>query len=179
LKYCIIEFSCSEQLIQEIAEQTIPINTNKLFFHELLYMLCRKYNDSVDPTIENDAIMLLILQNLRDCSRYRELDFSVSDSIRDYINENISENLTVTDIAEHFQYNKDYIIKLFKEKYGISIKKYVNTRRIAVAKRLLITSDLSVQQVGLSVGFDDIELFQKYFKYHERVTPQQYRNMNR
>lgn len=42
-------------------------------------------------------------------------------------------------------------------------------------KRLLQTSDLSVTAISQMLGWTDINLFFKYFKYHEETTPTQYR----
>lgn len=50
---------------------------------------------------------------------------------------------------------------------------------MAAAKQLLVTSHLSVEQVGSAVGFDNVHLFYKYFRYHEKITPSEYRKLNR
>ena len=91
----------------------------------------------------------------------------------------MSDDAQLRGFAEHFGYNKDYLLRLFRERYGITIKKYINEKKMTMVKRILITTDMSVAKIGASIGFEETELFEKFFKYHEKVTPQRYRKMNR
>ena len=96
-----------------------------------------------------------------------------------YIHGHYKEDISLSSIAAHFGYNKDYLARIFRTRYGVTVKKYVNDQKLTMAKRLLVTTDVSVQKIGESVGLPETELFEKYFKYHEKVTPQRFRKMHR
>lgn len=179
IKFWTIEFSCSDSLIDGICEKTIAVKENAYFFNELLTMLGRGITQESEENSSSDAVLLLMLQTIRRNTKEQIMDFSMLNSIMDYINENIGKMITIDEIAGHFNYNKDYIMKLFKAKCGVTIKKYINDKKLTVAKRLLTTTEMSVEKIGASIGFEEAELFQKYFKYHEKVTPQRYRQMHR
>ena len=92
-----------------------------------------------------------------------------------YINDHISSPLTIEEVSGHFHYSGDYIAKIFREQFGVTMKQYIVEKKLSVAKRLLATSDISVKQVGKAVGFGESALFEKFFKYHVKMTPKKYR----
>lgn len=102
-------------------------------------------------------------------------DTKISSEIANLIQEN-GGLITPEQVAEHFGYNKDYISKLFKSAYGMTIKEYSNKIKIQNAKNLLVTSAYTIKQIALSLGFENNNLFIKFFKYHENITPTQFRN---
>ena len=57
----------------------------------------------------------------------------------------------------------------------MSIKEYLNKEKIELSKRLLQTSELSITAIAKMLGWDEMNLFVKFFKYHEGTTPSQYR----
>ena len=65
----------------------------------------------------------------------------------------------------------DYIGKLFKKAYGISIKKYIAQEKLKRARELLATTDLSVKQIAQELNYEDENLFTKFFVYHEKISP--------
>ena len=84
--------------------------------------------------------------------------------------------LKVTQVAEHFNYNPDYINRLFKANCGKSVKEYINHIKIEYIKTLLLTSDLPLMDVAGAAGVSDYKYFLKFFKYHEGMTPSQFLN---
>ena len=179
--FCTCEFSCSNGLIEGISEQVVAICENEYFISSQFMRM-----NTLPPAEENgdstecDALCLAILCALRNnIAAGEKSSTQILNSIIEYINENADKMLTVEVVADHFSYNKDYLIRLFKDRYGITIKKYINERKLAVVKRLLTTTDLPIKQIGMSIGFEEVELFEKFFKYHVKVTPQRYRKMNR
>lgn len=97
----------------------------------------------------------------------------------DYIHDHVNSPIDVSDLCKEFNYSCDYISKLFRQCYGITVKRYINQVKMAAAKQLLTTSHLTIEQVGNSVGFDNVLLFYKYFRYHEKMTPSEYRKLHR
>jgi YesN/AraC family two-component response regulator len=84
--------------------------------------------------------------------------------------------VTVSEIADHYGYNVDYIGKLFKANFGLSLKKYIALQRLNLAKDLLLTTMLSVKQIAGEIGYEDENAFVKFFVYHEKMSPTVFRN---
>ena len=64
---------------------------------------------------------------------------------------------------------------LFKKEVGISPHKYITDVRIRQAKYLLEYSDLNINEVSVSVGFEDALYFSRMFKKYTGVSPQKYK----
>jgi len=90
------------------------------------------------------------------------------------IDQKYSYDISIAKIADMIGIDRSYLYKLFIEKYNISPKEYLLTKRIEKAKELLRNTDLSVSQVAYSVGFSDYCHFSKIFKQKEGTTPKIY-----
>jgi len=85
-------------------------------------------------------------------------------SITKYIRENYKENLTTAGIADFFHMSEGHLCHSFKEITGKTIKKYINSVRIEKASDLIIASDMSILEIALSCGFNDVNYFSRCFK---------------
>lgn len=83
--------------------------------------------------------------------------------------------LSVAQMAEAADVSEVYFRKLFTEVFGMPPKKYLNLIRMSKAKELLLTKEISVQQVAEEVGFHDVYSFCKSFRRAHDCTPTQYR----
>lgn len=83
--------------------------------------------------------------------------------ILEYINENISEKLTLDMLQEKFYANKYYLCHVFKAATGFTIQEYVIYKRIMKAKELL-ASGMPVLETSNAVGFNDYSNFYRTFK---------------
>ena len=96
-------------------------------------------------------------------------------NIKQFIDENYYRKLTVKSISEKFFLSKDYIRNLFVKFYGLSPKQYIQIVRMERAKELLSKTDISINLIANSVGYDDALLFSKMFKKYFSVSPKKYR----
>ena len=96
--------------------------------------------------------------------------------VMDWIKSKYIYPITVTSIAEVFNYNPRYLSSLFKQHSGESLLTYLNRIRIEMAKNTLVSSNLSVKEIAYSSGFQDEKYFLKLFKKREGMTPSEYRN---
>lgn len=92
-----------------------------------------------------------------------------------YLDEHFSEKITLALLSSHFNMNSDYISSYFKKKSGMNFSDYLNSRRIAEAKKLLRTTDLSIGIISDRVGFSDYRYFNKVFQSYLHIAPSQYR----
>ena len=78
------------------------------------------------PQSSADACMLMILNELGVIGNDNDLSSSLANKIAEYIRINITENHSVSAIAEHFGYHPDYVGKIFKKSFNVGIKEYVS-----------------------------------------------------
>lgn len=100
-------------------------------------------------------------------------------AILDYVDQNYSQKLTLSDIADHVYLNESYICRIFKEDMNVSIVKYINTVRMEQAARLIESGTIPVKNVCYSVGIETPSYFYRLFKTHFGVSPMQYANGER
>lgn len=96
-----------------------------------------------------------------------------------YIDEHLSEELSVNLLAGHIGISVYYLSHLFKSATGTTIIKYRNELRLTKAKILLISSDISISDIAHSVGFCSGAYFTKLFSKNEKITPTEYRELNK
>lgn len=92
-----------------------------------------------------------------------------------FITENYAYRITLSDVASETHLNPAYFSSLFKKSTGISFKEYLNLVRIEESKRLLITTEFSIIDIAIGIGFEDQSYFSKVFKKYTGVTPKQFR----
>ena len=113
-------------------------NTFMLFLLRNTSLITVPYDSSSKPNLPNRIQQVL-------ASRYQE-------------------NITLEMLSEHFYLNKYYLAHAFKKKYGVTIMRYLNELRCAEAKRLLETTDLSITQIAICVGYNSSSHFSESYK---------------
>ena len=97
-------------------------------------------------------------------------------AIVEYIEEHCYErNLGPEAVADHVQRNSAYIGRFFREQFGVGISSYIKNLRVARAKRLIETTELTVREIAERTGFADSNALIRGFKEHEGVTPGEYK----
>jgi two-component system response regulator YesN len=99
----------------------------------------------------------------------------VVDMIKAYISSNIDQDLSRETIAGQVYLNPDHLSRLFKKETGYSISEYVLQERITLAQELLSSTNISVSEIALSVGYSNFSHFTKIFKKHAGLGPMEYR----
>lgn len=98
-----------------------------------------------------------------------------AEKVRDYVREHYREKLSLKELGERFYVNNVYLGQLFKKKYGITFKEYLNEIRMEEAIRLLGETDLHIYAVAREVGFSDADYFINKFVRTMGMTPFQFR----
>ncbi len=100
-------------------------------------------------------------------------DFSRVAPILDYIRDNLSEPLTLDQIAGKFFISKHYLCRIFKAATGFSVMEYIIYSRVLRARQLL-QEGMSVQQAGELSGFSDNSHFIRTFGHLTGTSPGRY-----
>lgn len=98
----------------------------------------------------------------------------LSDQITSYIQDNLSGQLNVQDIAEHFHYSRARLSALYKEATGISIGEAITNTQIQAAKNLLHEGKKSIAQISEELGFSSPQYFSYKFTKLTGTPPSQY-----
>lgn len=93
-----------------------------------------------------------------------------------YIADHYSEHLTLERVAEEVQLSPSYFSTLFRQIVGTSFREYLCKIRVEESKRLLLSTDYSLADIAISMGFPDQSYFSKMFKQIVGITPGKFRN---
>lgn len=122
----------------------------------------------------------IIVKMIKDyCALVKEHSLKdVSPLMRDainYIQFNLNSDLTVSSIADYLCITPNYLYRIFKKEYGISVIDYINKKRIKESIKLMKKTDLQIQAIAEKVGINDISYFSRLFKKEIGKSPTQYK----
>lgn len=131
----------------------------------------------IDPDIIRASIEALIvavnkveeLGNADACTDARMIE------IMNYVQANYID-ITLDDLAEKFFLSKPYLSKYIKEKSGMTFGDILKEIRMKKARAMLKSSSATVESIAESVGYQNVEHFNRTFKKLYNITPVQYRN---
>jgi AraC family L-rhamnose operon transcriptional activator RhaR len=91
------------------------------------------------------------------------------------IDDNPTQEWTLENLAARAHVPPNYLVRLFKKVTGLPPMAYQRRRRLELASRLLLQSNLPVSEVGAQVGWSDANYFTRRFRTEFGVTPTDYR----
>jgi AraC-like DNA-binding protein len=94
--------------------------------------------------------------------------------VRDRIDASLAQPFTVPELLELLGLSTDYVAKIFRECYGMTIPRYTLLKRIELARHLLVSSDLPVSEIGRQSGIPDPHYFNKQFRRITGQSPRAY-----
>ncbi|MDO5539630.1 MAG: AraC family transcriptional regulator [Eubacteriales bacterium] len=96
--------------------------------------------------------------------------------IIDFVKQNISKPLKVSDIASHFSYNESYLSHFFTSIADISLKQLILNLKIDAANILLVDTNKTISEISAELAFSSAQHFVKVYKKKTGLTPTAYRN---
>lgn len=99
-------------------------------------------------------------------------------AVKNYVKYNYMNEISVESIALHFGFERSYLYRKFKSRYGVGLKEYLTRTRMEVAKRLLEEGH-PVRIVAGTVGYRDEFNFSKAFKNCYKKPPIAYKNSSK
>ena len=91
-----------------------------------------------------------------------------------YINEHLTEDLSLDKIAKQISFSPVYFHNTFKAITGKTLRDYVEEQRIKKATDLLLTTDRTLTQIAYECGFSSQSYFSYVFKRRMHATPREY-----
>lgn len=168
---------------------TITSHEKQKMFEDLIFTIAATKGDSFDPLhqmlLKHELISLLLLMaGFSDEERIYDnepQELSQPEQLVQkvilFINNNYSRNINLDEIANELFVSKFYLSRVFNEVMDTSITKYINTKRLSEAERLIRYSDLTITQICKEVGFSSNSYFIQLFKEKYDCTPAAFRDM--
>ena len=120
------------------------------------------------------ALLAYLVESAWDSRPARRDGDSCAEAAADYIMRHYAEAISVEQLAEHFALSHSSLYRKFVRRFQKSPKRFLLEYRMERACQLLAAADLSVQEVAVSVGFDDPFYFSRVFKELVGVSPRRY-----
>ncbi|MVX63334.1 response regulator [Clostridium chromiireducens] len=127
------------------------------------------YIDDVNDKLLKDQYTINVKENKS--RNTNKIKMKLFEDVKNYIRENIEEELELEKVANNFGLSVYYFSRTFKEVTGVNFSDYVNKCRIDIAKELLLSGEMNVKEVCYKVGYNDPNYFSKVFKKYEGVSP--------
>lgn len=147
--------------------------TTRLFRELILYSRSPEYDDDACTC----ALQLVLFEMMRAGAVNEDAPYSKLFAICEWISQNSHRPLKVSDVAAAFNYNEDYITRLFKVHYKPGVKAYIDAVRIKRIRELLLSTDMKIKEISETMGFPNTKSFHKFFKYHEGTSAMSFREL--
>ncbi len=150
-----------------------------LFTWDISLAQCCFENKTISHLFDNEARFLLAGEKILEsyakliCSN-KPKSSHVEQACR-YIDAHLEEELTLASVAQNVFVSKSYLSQMFKEHLGQNFTEYVNSQRLIKARRLLLTTDLKIDEIAEACGFFSSTYFSTVFKKNTHLTPRMFR----
>lgn len=122
------------------------------------------------------AMFKIILLKVIETADENALPARMVEELDNYIRENVSDEISNTEIGAIFGYHPFYVSRMLKDRKGMTLRQYIISYRLKQAKRLLELTDKSAAEIAEECGFTDASYFAKTFKSAFGTTPKEYRS---
>lgn len=93
-----------------------------------------------------------------------------------YVDDHISENISLKDVADYIHLSKEYTSYLFKKETGKQVVYYINEQKILLAKKMITGEHATLTDIAERLGFENYDYFSKTFKKHTGITPLKFKS---
>lgn len=125
-------------------------------------------NSKVNTILPN--LFNCVLAELFDSMNYSTKNIHVLNAIK-YINDNITQSLSLSDISQFLHVTKEYTAKLFKRELGMTVSEFINKQKVTLAKNMLTNDAMSLTEIALCLGYENYGYFSKVFKDFFGIPP--------
>ena len=123
-------------------------------------------------TLENYG--KIYIENIAQSKREETVD--VVDRVVEYIENHLSEELSVRQLANMAYVSPDHLTRSFKKRFQQTVIDYILKKRMTLAGELLRDRKLTITMVSDCVGFGNYSYFTEQFKKFYGMTPREYQN---
>lgn len=168
--------SKNETIVINIPENIIAARRENFFLtcqhvdmDEKIKLTIKLISLEIDENPDEKSIEHLILYLYNKISNVKTYD-----SIK-YLMNHLEESVSVSILAKIENYNTNYYCDWFKKQMGMTPKDYIQQLRMEKSKALLITTNFTISQIALQVGYNQLSSFTRAFKAANHILPSDYR----
>ncbi len=129
-----------------------------------------------------NLLVMLMLAEVADSSHTEttpdESESVLASRVNAIIRTHYHERLNTSVIAEMLHRNPDYLGRIFRDIYGLTITDAINHHRLKQARRLLLESQYKVEEVAMNCGYNDAGYFRRLFKRSEGISPKRFKSLH-
>ncbi len=171
-----VENSCLKEFMTEIQQCTHLLSPDKIkiWFRRFL----NDQETGIATNEQNDLLLALILSELTAASPGGAFNSNIlAVKTHDYLKLNFTDDIMVSDVADYLKCNVDYLGRVFKQTYGMTVNQCLNRMRISYSRKLLLESSMNIEEITAACGYNDPTYFRRRFKAETGTTPKKYQNL--
>jgi len=141
--------------------------------------LFRELIDYANRPEKNEKALRIVTEHIllnAELAREYEGKNRLAKEIYEWVRINACSGLTVERTAENFGYNSEHISRIIKGEYGVGLKRLIDRFLLDKTKDFLANTTYSIKEISGIMEFSDSSAFINFFKYHEKMSPSEYRN---
>jgi len=144
---------------------------------QLLHIEQAKYSNTLSVNYQLSSILLEIAEQYHYSSTIKQQDHPRKIyEIQEWIRINAKQPLTLSQVAEHFHYNKNYLCKIFKKETGHTVQNHITSCKLEIVKQALLTKNTPIKQLTKMINFSDEKYLMRVFRQYEGVTLSKFKN---
>lgn len=119
-----------------------------------------------------------ILQNILNCvvlELFESFNYTTKNqhviSALKYINDHITEPLSLNDVCREVHLSKEYTARIFRKEMNMTITDYITQQKLILAKDMLASDDISLVDIAEKIGYREYNYFSRLFKKQYGISP--------
>ncbi len=163
-----------------VAEQCLPLSGHFDYgetvrhWNRLLELNDRKKEGKAVSVMEQEALFCFILNQLYELSSLPRNEYLAQILMKDIVSR-YTETISLKELSEKYFYSPNYLIRVFRKKYGVTPYRHILHMRIDKAKQLLSSTDKTCRQIAELCGYRDMSVFHRAFLTATGRSPDQWR----
>lgn len=151
----------------------------RLLFHQLIDTA--RTDNLYQTELCNSVLQMLLMEisNSYICEVTRKEENSRADftaaQVMEWIRLNACTIQKVSEVADHFGYNSEYLTTLLKKATNRSLNEHITAGKIESAKQMLLCSNRSIKEIAYACGFTSDKYFLRVFREKVGLSPGEYR----
>ena len=142
---------------------------------ERAYSSDKQGNESIRSALLHYIIGRLLLADGKENSKKND---NLSSRVKKYVKKHFHEHISNRSIASEMGYHPYYLSSCFLSSEGITLHAYIESVRLAHAKKLLLSTQAPIYEIAEACGFSEASYFVKFFVRHTKVTPKEFRKLS-
>ena len=172
IAYVILGRFRDKEQIYSSAEKMLNSQKPTVFSNEKWLQLYKQIPEISQDTVKSALSLLkMCIEHIWNAHLIKMDRNLLATQIETYILENITTNISIASICKQFYISKQTLYTIFHAEYNDTVKNYILTKRLSMAKKLLTTTNAPISDIATKVGFSDYNYFIRLFKAKTGITP--------